>query len=167
MPKSEYYEPKLLEGEKEQPSIPVDLDKLLELWLRALPMMTAVDRKRYGDRVVDSLLDAVGDFHLAYDFQDFRLEHLRKMCASIAKYVHLSRVVGEVNAISIPLKHETMTPNQMRLAIFEHTASLEEGATKWRNTITRGRGKGTTASAGRTAGKPKEKGGGTIPGGDS
>lgn len=149
MPKSEYYEPRLLPGEREQPSIPVDLDALLALWLRALPMMNAVDRKRYGNRVVDAILDAVGDFQLAYDFPDYRMEHLRKMCASIAKYVHLARVVGETNAINISLEHEVMTPNQMRRTIFEYTARLDEGASKWRTSIIKKQRKGTTGSRGR------------------
>lgn len=165
MPKSEYYEPKLLPGEREQPSIPADLDKLLDLWLRALPMMNGVDRRRYGDRAIDAILDAIGDFHLAYDFPDSRMEHIQKMCSSIAKYIHLARIVGETNAISRKLKYEKMTPNQMRLAIFERTASLDEGATKWRNKrTTRRKEKGTTASEGSAAGEPTEKGGGATPG---
>lgn len=154
MAKSEYYEPKLLPGEKEQPSIPVDLDILLDLFLRAEPMMTAVNRRRYGDRAIDLILDAIGDFQNAYDFEDDRYEHLKKMCSTIAKFIRLARIIGERNAIELPLRHEPLSPNAMRLAIFERIASLDEGATKWRNSIVKKRQKGTTVS--------KEGGGGTI-----
>ena len=37
MAKAEYYEPKLLDGEREQPGILVDAVALLGLYLRALP----------------------------------------------------------------------------------------------------------------------------------
>jgi hypothetical protein len=46
------------------------------------------------------------------------------------------------------LKHEPLSPEAMRLEIFTHVAKLDEGATKWRNSILRkGKGnKGTTVS---------------------
>lgn len=154
MAKSEFYEPKLLPGEKEQPSIPVDAEELLDLLLRAEPMMNAVNRRRYGDRAVNLILDVLGDFQLTYDFEEDRLLHLKQMCHTIAKFIRIMRIIGRRNVIEIQLKHEPLTPQQMNLQIFEHVAKLDEGATKWRKSILKNNNrkqkvnKGTTSLAG-------------------
>lgn len=150
MAKSEYHDPKLLDGEREQPGILVDAVALLGLYLRALPMMNATDRQRYGDRAVDLILDVIAAFQMAYDFEEDRAQYVRELCRATSKFVFLSRVIGETNAISKKLKHEKMTPNAMRLEIFQRTASLDEGVTKWRRSIfgVRKRNRGTTSLAG-------------------
>ena len=135
MAKSEYHDPKLLDGEVEQPGILVDAVALLELYLRALPMMNATDRKRYGDRAVDLILDVIAAFQMAYDFEEDREMYIRELCRATSKFIFLSRVIGEVNAINIELEHERMSPSTMRLEIFRRTAALDEGVTKWRRSI--------------------------------
>ena len=59
---SQYYEPRLLPGEKHQPSIRISAGKLLGLYLRAEVMMTAVDRRRYCDRAIKAIMDIIADF---------------------------------------------------------------------------------------------------------
>lgn len=150
MAKSEYHDPKLLDGEVEQPGILVDAVALLDLYLRALPMMNSTDRKRYGDRAVDLILDVISAFQMAYDFEEDRKMYARELCRATSKFVFLSRVIGETNAISIKLEHERMSPDAMRLEIFQRTASLDEGVTKWRRSIfgVRKRNRGTTSLEG-------------------
>ena len=48
MPRSEYYEPALLPGEKEQPQIIIDAVELYDLLVRAEMMMTKVDASVTG-----------------------------------------------------------------------------------------------------------------------
>lgn len=135
MAKTEYYEPKLLDGEREQPGILVDAVALLELYLRALPMMNATDRKRYGDRAVSLIIDVIADFQMAYDFEEDRAVYARNLCRSVSKFIFLSRVIGGTNAISIRLAHEKMSPDAMKLEIFSRTAALDEGVTRWRKSL--------------------------------
>ena len=151
MAKSEYHEPKLLEGEREQPGIYVDAIYLLDYYLRALPMMCAVDRKRYGDRAVDLILDVISAFVMAYDFEEDREMYARDLCRAVSKFVVLSRIIGETNAINIRLKHERLSPDAMKMEIFRRTASLDEGVAKWRKSIfgrKEKRNKGTTSHKG-------------------
>ena len=148
MPKCEYYEPKLLEGEREQPGIPVDAMKLLGLLLRAEPMMSKVNRMRYCNRAIDLILDVLADFQNAYDFEEDRYHFIVKLNGSVAKFIRIMRIIGETNAISIPLEHETMSPNEMKVEMVRHLASLDEGMTKWRMSVIRSRNKGKTSLKG-------------------
>lgn len=77
--KSEYREPRTLPGERAVPSIRIDAGKLLKLLLRAELMMNAVDRRRYASRAIDAIQDVIAEFALAYDFDDDRLYHLKRM----------------------------------------------------------------------------------------
>lgn len=147
MGKSEYYEPAKLAGERAVPSIKLDADKLLGLLLRAEVMMTAVDRKRYADRAIEAIEDVIRDFSLAYDFEDERLYYLKKMWADIAVFLTLIRTIGERNCIRLRPLHETMSPDTMKLEIYNSVARLDEGATKWKKSIFY-RNKGTTPTAG-------------------
>lgn len=146
---SEYRDPKPLPGERQVPSIKVDALKLLGLLLRAELMMTAVDRRRYANRAIDAIEDVIRDFQLAHDFEDERLHYLKKMWADIAVFMDLMRIIGETNAIRVNLASskrkdgepvDTMTPDQMKLELYNRVASLDEGATKWKNSIYRNKG---------------------------
>lgn len=143
---SEYHEPRALPGEKPVPSIRLDAERLLKLLLRAEVMMTAVDRRRYCDRAIFAIEDVIRDFQMAYDFEEERLHYLKKMWADIAVFLSLMRIIGETNAIRIKPQHETMTPDQMKLELYNTVASLDEGATKWKRTVIRN--KGTTRTTG-------------------
>lgn len=132
---SEYYIPRLLRGEKDVPSILVDADKLLELLLRAEPMMSATDRRRYNDRAIQQIQEVIAQFNLAYEFHEDRLGHLKKMWAAVTNFIHTMRVMGSVNAICIQPKYETMTPHQMKVELVNRIASLDEGADKWKKSV--------------------------------
>lgn len=140
------------------PSIKVDASKLLDLLLRAELMMTAVDRRRYCARAIDALLDVIRDFQIAHDFEDERIYYLKKMWGDIAVLLDLMRIIAEVNAIRIQPKYEPMTPDQMKLEIFNRVAALDEGATKWKNSILRGT-RARSAPKGDTDSLSKNKGG--------
>ncbi len=127
------------------PSIRIDAGKLLDLLLRAEIMMTAVDRRRYCDRAINAIQDVIRDFSLAYDFEDERLYYLKKMWGDIAVFLQLMRTIGERNCIRIKPQHETMTPDQMKIELYNAVASLDEGATKWKKSVTRNKGKTPTA----------------------
>lgn len=85
MPKSEYYEPKKLPGERPYPQILNDAEELYGLLLTAETMMTKVDKIRYNNRAVDQILDVIKEFVLAYDFEDDREIHLKRMCANVTR----------------------------------------------------------------------------------
>lgn len=143
-PYSEFNDPKPLPGERPEPSIRVDAGKLLDLLLRAEVMMTAVDRRRYCDRAINAIQDVIADFQRAYDFEDERLHYLKRMWGDIAIFLQLMRIIGERNCIRIKPKHEPMTPDQMKLELYNTVASLDEGATKWKKTVIRNKGKTPT-----------------------
>ena len=151
---SEFNDPKPLPGERPVPSIKVDALKLLDLLLRAEMMATAIDRKRYILRAEDAILDIIGYFQIAHDFEDERLKYLKLMWASIAKFMDLMRIIGERNVIRVNLTRQldkegrprdVMTPDQMKIELFNYVASLDEGATKWKNSIYRNKGKTRTS----------------------
>lgn len=150
MGKSEVINPRLLPGEKPVPGIRVDAGKLLRLLLRAEMMMTAVDRRRYCNRAIDAVEDVIRDFQLAYDFQDERAYWLRKLWADMAALMELLRTIAETNAVHIPVKHDPLSPDAMKIEIFRTLGALDEGVTKWRKSITRSN-KGTTAPQGEQA----------------
>lgn len=151
---SEYFEPKKLPGERPVPSILVDALAILGLLLRAELMMTKVDRIRYASRAIAAIQDVIRDFQIAHDFEDERLYYLKKMWGDIAVLLHLLRVIGTVNAIRIQPKFELMTPDKMKLELLNRVAALDEGATKWKNSILRNKGK--TRADGRTGSQPNE-----------
>ena len=62
---SEYYEPKLLKGEKEKPSIIVDAHNLRKKLKIAKLMMTAVDRREYADEALFEIRKVIMYFHMA------------------------------------------------------------------------------------------------------
>lgn len=139
----------MLRGERDVPSILVDADTLLELLLRADPMMSATDRRRYNDRAIQQIQEVIAQFTLAYDFPDDRLEHLKKMWAAITNFIHTMRIIGMTNAICIQPKYEKMTPHQMKIELVNRIASLDEGAEKWRKSVLKAqRTKGTTPTKG-------------------
>lgn len=146
---SEYYVPKLLRGEKEVPSILIDADALLELLLRADPMMSQTDRRRYNNRAIQQIQEVIAQFQLAYDFPEDRLEHLKKMWSAVTVFIHTMRIMGHVNAICIQPKYESMTPHQMKIEIVNHIAKLDEGAEKWKRSVLKAqRTMGTTPTKG-------------------
>ena len=161
---TEYYEPKLLKGEKAKPSILIDADRILELLLRADPMMTKTDRRRYGDLAIRQIQVVIEKFYLAYDFEEDRLFHLKEMWSAITSFIHTMRIIGKVNAISIQPKFETMTPHELKVELVRRIASLDEGATTWKKSITKAsRRPGTTpAGNGAGAGIQDNKGGPTC-----
>ena len=146
---SEYAEPKHLPGERPVPSIRIDAGKILELLLRAELMMNAVNRRRYADRAIAAILDVIRDFQIAYDFEDERLIWLKKMWGDIAVFLQLMRLIGKTNAICIKPTYETMTPDQMKLELYNAVAKLDEGATRWKRSILKLRNKGKTHVNGR------------------
>lgn len=162
MPKTEFYKPTGLPGEKPVPSISVDADELLALLLRAELMMNATDRRRYSDRAIVQIQDVIKEFTLAWDFEDDRYEHVKRMFGNIAVFLRTMRIIGKENAIRIKPKYETMTPDEMKIKLLERMASLEDGAESWKRSVVRiererrrkdkeereGKGKGTTGSNG-------------------
>lgn len=146
------------------PSILVDAERLYGLLLRAELMMNARDRVRYANRAVRLIEDIIEHFVLAYDFEEDRYEHLKKMWGRIAVFIRLMRQVGKVDAIRIQPKYESMTPDQMKLEIVTAIASLDEGATGWKKSVERAEklrrkeigNKGTTRADGRNGQTPEE-----------
>ena len=157
-------------GEKQVPSIIVDADKLYGLLLRTELMMNAVNRRRYADRAIEQIQEVIKEFTLAYDFELERYYHLKRMWGAIAVFLRTMRNIGEVNAICIQPKYETMTPDEMKIRLMEAMASLEDGAESWKRSVVKiekekrrrekeeqeGKSKGTTGSEGWNRQSPEE-----------
>lgn len=144
MSKSEYYEPKKLPGEKPYPQIKEDADEIYGLLLQADTMMTKVDKIRYNNRAIDQILDIIKEFTLAYDFEEDREIHLKRMCANVAVFLLTMRKIGERNVIRIKNPLDTATPDSIKLQLIEHIGKLDEGVTRWKNSIIKSRNKGTS-----------------------
>ena len=161
MPKSEYYNPPLLSGERDRPDIGIEAEKIYGLLKRADPMMNAADRRRYNDDAIELIRKVKIYFTLAYDFPDDRLAYLKKMWGYISAFIMHIRCMGEANVICIRPKYEPMTPDALKLQLIEHIGRMEEGATKWKNSVIR---KGTRARPAAEAGTgsiPRNEGGPT------
>lgn len=148
MAKSEYYQPRTIEGEKEQPQLLVDAMEIYGLLLRAEMMMTKVDRIRYATRAIEQIQDVIKEFYLAYDFEEDRLVHLRRLCANVGLFLITMRIIAERNCIScVPAaRFGEMTPDGVKRGLMERVARLDEGATKWRRSLTRIRREGKTGA---------------------
>ena len=147
MPRSEYYEPALLPGEKEQPQIIIDAVELYDLLVRAEMMMTKVDRIRYGNRAVAQIQDVIKEFMLAYDFEEDRRIHLKRLCANMAVFMWTVRLIGGRNIINVRDARSCETPDQIKVRIMESPARLDEGVAR-RNQ--RGQGERDGQPPGRT-----------------
>ncbi|MCI2061066.1 MAG: hypothetical protein LKJ87_09475 [Bacteroidales bacterium] len=147
MPKSEYYEPKKLPGERPYPQIKEDADEIYGLLLQADTMMTKVDKIRYNNRAIGQILDVIKEFTLAYDFEEDREIHLKRMCANVAVFLLTMRKIGERNVIRVKNPLDTSSPDSIKLQLIEHIGKLDEGATRWKNSIINSRNKGTSGIA--------------------
>ena len=152
MPRSEYYEPALLPGEKEQPQIIIDAVELYDLLVRAEMMMTKVDRIRYWNRAVTQIQDVIKEFMLAYDFEEDRRIHLKRLCANMAVFMWTVRLIGGRNIINVRDARSGETPDQIKVRIMESPARLDDGVARRDQ---RGRGERAGQSPGRT---PVERG---------
>nr|DAH36611.1 MAG TPA: hypothetical protein [Caudoviricetes sp.] len=147
MPKSEYYEPKKLPGERPCPQILNDAEELYGLLLTAETMMTKVDKIRYNNRAVDQILDVIKEFVLAYDFEDDREIHLKRMCANVTVFIRTMRLINDRNIIHVFNPLETEKPDTVKMKIMEHLGKLDEGVTRRKNSIIKSRNKGTSGIA--------------------
>lgn len=147
MPKSEYYEPKKLPGERPYPQILNDAEELYGLLLTAETMMTKVDKIRYNNRAVDQILDVIKEFVLAYDFEDDREIHLKRMRANVTVFIRTMRLINDRNIIHVFNPLETEKPDSVKMKIMEHLGKLDEGVTRWKNSIIKSRNKGTSGIA--------------------
>lgn len=141
MGKSEFYIPNLLPGEKEQPQILVDAVEIFERLLRAEMMMTKVDRERYCHLAEKQILNVIGDFYIAYDFEDDRETYLKRMWADISAFLVTMSIIAKVNAIHVMPnpKYDRSTPDQMKRELMEHIAKLDEGAARWKKSVIKAR----------------------------
>ena len=154
--KSDFQVPKTLPKERPEPSIRIDAGNLLGLLLRAELMMNKVDRVRYCTMAICRVEDIIAEFSLASDFEDDRLYHLKRLWGHVSVLLGIMRTIGERNAIRIQPKYETMTPDQMKLELLRSVSSLDEGVTKWKNSVMKSRNKGTTRATGRNGQPPEE-----------
>ena len=120
----------------------VDLYELRKLLKRAQYTMTKADRIIYGTPVLKENGDVLADFVMAYDFPDEREKYIRKMCASFEVMKFDLRIIAEDNVLKCPdPENAQMKPETFKILFFELVARIDEGITKWRNSL-----KGKTAA---------------------
>lgn len=114
----------------------VDLYELRKLLKRAQYVMTKTDRIIYGTPVLKENIDTLADFVRAYDFEEERDYYIRKMCADFEALKIDLRIIVEDNVLKCPDPlNAHMKPESFKKLIFEYVARIDEGITKWRNSL--------------------------------
>ena len=120
----------------------VDLNEMRKLLKRAQYVMTKADRIIYGTPVLEKNGEVLADFVLAYDFPDERDKNIRKMCADFEVLKLDLRIIAEDNVLKCPdPQNAQMRPDTFKILIFDLLGRVDEGITKWRNSL-----KGKTAA---------------------
>lgn len=134
----------LFKGEKPYPQIVEDAMEILSLLFKAEMMMTRVDRVRFNNRAIMLIQEVIKQFMLAYDFEEDRRIHLKRLCANMAVFMWTVRLIGGRNIINVRDARSGETPDQIKVRIMESLARLDEGVTRWRKSITKSGNKGMT-----------------------
>lgn len=114
----------------------VDLYNLRKLLKRAQYVMTKADRIIYGTPALKECADTLADFVMAYDFAEERIRYIHKMCADFEVLKTDLRIIAEDNILKCPdPQNAGMRPEAFKLLIFDLVARIDEGMTKWRNSL--------------------------------
>lgn len=144
MSKSEYYEPMLFKGEKPYPQIVEDAMEILSLLFKAEMMMTRVDRVRFNSWAIMLIQEVIKQFWLAYDFPEDRREHIKQLCAYAGLFMLTMRIIAERNVIHIRCKHESDSPDTVKIKLMQAMGRMDEGITKWKKSLEKTWNKGTS-----------------------
>lgn len=101
--------------------------------------MTKENKRIYGDRISDRVLDCIEDFVIAYDFQDERPHYYMKLTADIHIVMSLMDEIIDEH-ILIPKAHVTgsdgrAVPNKqdkLVIQIYEEIGKIDTDMGKWR-----------------------------------
>lgn len=114
--------------------------KRLMRHIHKLPFeMTKENKRIYGDRIIERVLDCIEDFVIAYDFQDERPHYYMKLSADIHIVMSLMDEIVD-DHILIPKKHEVGSdgksiPNKqdkLVIQIYEEIGKIDTDMGKWR-----------------------------------
>ena len=118
----------------------VDAYQLRKLLKRAQYVMTKTDRVIYGTPVLKEVGDVLADFVIAYDFPEERQKYLHKLYADFEVLKLDLRIIAEDNVLKCPDPlNAGMKPEGFKIQIFELVARIDEGITKWKSSLDRGK----------------------------
>ena len=120
-------------------SIYIDAYELHKLLKKAQFMMTKADRIIYGTPVLQQNEKFLSTFVMAYDFPSKRKEYIEEMCACFEVLKINLRIIAEDNVIkSTNADNVNIKPDTIKIQIFQLIGRLDEGVTKWRNSVFKG-----------------------------
>lgn len=129
-------------------SIYQGLRRLAKLVRKLTFFLTKTDRRIYGDRLIESVLDCLGEFIIAYDFQDERPQHYLKL---VAKFHIVQCLMDEINDENLVRKKDCdeseVTPNtgtqaqlsrpdKLVLMIFNEIGKIDNDIANWKRSAT-------------------------------
>jgi len=130
-------------------SIYQGLRRLAKLVRKLTFYLTITDRRIYGDCAIRLSLECLGEFIVAYDFQDERPHHYQ---ALVAKFHQLQCVIDEINDENLVRRKPVekgeldarkgtkallMRPDSLMLSIYEEIGKIDNDISKWRQTVLR------------------------------
>ena len=120
------------------------LRRLVKLVRKMTFYLTITDRRIYGDRAILLASECLGEFIIAFDFQDERPQHYLKL---VAKFHQLQCILEEINDANLIRKKPTvkkeddpftgtqtqlMRADKLVLAIFNEIGKIDDDISRWR-----------------------------------
>lgn len=125
-------------------SIYQGLRRLAKLVHKLTFYLSKTDRRIYGDRAIEACMDCLGEFILAYDFQDERPQHYMKL---IAVFHKLQCMIDEINEENLVRKQfaykderdpkkgtfaQVPRADKLMLMIYNEIGKIDSDISKWR-----------------------------------
>lgn len=130
-------------------SIYQGLRRLAKLVRKLTFYLSKTDRRIYGDRAIEASMDCLGEFILAYDFQDERPQHYMKMVATFHKLQCLIDEINEENLVrrqfackedrdpKIGTYAQVPRADRLMLMIYNEIGKIDSDISKWRQVAMR------------------------------
>lgn len=124
----------------------IDFKKLRRILQRAQVCMTKSDRIIYGTPMLAQCAKALGDFVMAYDFEDERTYYIKKMIADFTvlrvdietvNECGIIRAVSETRRSTPPERTMLVVekPDILRRELSELVAKIDQGIQRYKNSV--------------------------------
>lgn len=108
--------------------------------------LSKTDRRIYGDRAIEYAMNCLGEFIVAFDFNEERPQHYMRLVAEFHKLQCCIDIINNENIIrkGIPVKMDIdanygtrtklMRADRLMLAIFNEIGKIDNDIMRWRHT---------------------------------
>lgn len=118
-------------------TIYIDCQELRKLIGMSLLMMTKQYRVEIGARAFQEVGEVFREFALAYEIEEERWYHFRKMFAEFELLKTDLRLIVNSGILQSPHPMTNMKPSELALKMFERVAKIDEAIYKWKGEICR------------------------------